>query len=77
MAELDLETRVYRACREARTSKEIADEIGESQSTVMRCLIELKDGGRVEDVKDGGLTKHKALVGGGNLMENLGTGDWG
>lgn len=76
MVELDLKARVYGACREARTGKEIADKLGETQATVTKCLIELREEGRVEDVKDGGPTKHQALVGDGGLMEKLETGGW-
>lgn len=75
MAEQDLERRVFRACEEPKTSKEISEELGENHTAVVQCLIDLKDKGRVEEVKDGGLTKHKVKFG-GQINEQLQEGGW-
>lgn len=65
MAELDLETRVYRACKKPKNSLEIAGELGEKQADISRCLIQLAADGRVREVEVDGLSKYEVQLGRG------------
>lgn len=62
MAELDLETRVYRECKTPKNSLEIARELGERQTDVSRCLIQLTKDGRVKKVKVDGMTRYQVQL---------------